>query len=73
MGLLRYGFTAMQLPVVMANTHPENTGSQHVLLKCGLHRQGERAYAHPIYAPFGQMPYFERSASDWLAEFSSTG
>lgn len=69
--LLRYGFTDLGLPSIMAITHANNLASQRVLLKCGLHRQGERAFAHPFYAAYGAMPYFERSAADWLAEFGA--
>jgi len=68
--LLRYGFAELGLPQLMANTHPDNVDSQRVLLKCGLRRKEDRAYAHPMLAPFGLMPYFERDAADWLAEFS---
>lgn len=64
--LLRYAFTVLALPSVMANAHRDNLASQHVLLKCGLERRGERAYSHPAYAPFGPMPYFERDRETWL-------
>jgi RimJ/RimL family protein N-acetyltransferase len=66
--LLRYGFVQRGLPRIMANTHPDNLDSQRVLLKCGLQRRGERAYAHPDLASFGVIPYFERGCADWLAE-----
>lgn len=66
--LLRYGFEQLGLPLLMANTHLDNHASQQVLLKCGLHRRGERLYPHPAYAAFGPMAYFERHAADWLAE-----
>lgn len=69
--LLRYGFVELGLARIMANTHPDNFDSQRVLLKCGLHRQGERSYAHPDLAPFGALPYFERERGGWLAEFGS--
>ncbi|MES2883175.1 MAG: GNAT family N-acetyltransferase [Pseudomonadota bacterium] len=67
--LLRYGFTRLGLPMLMANAALENKASQHALLKSGLHRQGERAFSHPAYAAFGPMAYFERHGADWLAEF----
>lgn len=66
--LLHYGYTQRGLPLLMANTHIDNRASQHVLLKCGLHRCGERRFPHPAYASFGPLAYFERSAADWLAE-----
>lgn len=71
LALLRYGFTVLKLPMIMANTDLPNLASQHVLLKCGLHRKGNRRYAHPMYAPFGDLAYFERHAADWLAEFGA--
>lgn len=64
--LLRYGFANLGLPSICAITHPDNHGSQRVLLKSGLERRGERAFTHPSYAPYGAMPFFERSAADWL-------
>ena len=67
--LLRYGYEQLGLESIMANTHRDNLESQRVLLKCGLHRRGERAYAHPDLAPFGLIPYFERRREDWLTEF----
>ncbi len=66
--LLRYGFAELKLPMLMANAHLDNRGSQQVLLKSGLQRKGERGFAHPAYAAFGPLAYFERSAGDWLAE-----
>ena len=70
--LLRYGFVQRGLARIMANTHPDNLDSQRVLLKCGLHRRGERAYAHPDLAPFGVIPLFERKREDWLADFGAS-
>ncbi len=69
--LLRYGFTTLGLPLLMANAALDNQASQHALLKSGLHRQGERAFAHPAYAPFGPLAYFERRSADWLAQFGT--
>ena len=66
--LLRYGYTRLGLDSICAITALDNRASQHVLLKAGLRRDGERAFAHPIYQPYGPMPYFERSARDWLSE-----
>lgn len=65
--LLRYGYADLALPGICAITAPDNFGSQRVLLKSGLERRGERAFNHPSYRSYGAMPYFERSAEDWLA------
>ena len=64
--LLRYGYSDLGLPSLCAITHPDNFGSQRVLLKSGLERRGERGFSHPSYAPYGAMPFFEREAEDWL-------
>jgi ribosomal-protein-alanine N-acetyltransferase len=66
--LLRYGFTQMHLPRIVAITNLPNVVSQRVLLKSGLHRNGERAFAHPAYASEGPLAWFERDADGWLAE-----
>jgi ribosomal-protein-alanine N-acetyltransferase len=71
--LLRYGFSDLGLTQITAITHLENIGSQHVLLKAGLHRHGQRSFAHPAYAPHGPQAWFERGASDWLAEKDHLG
>jgi ribosomal-protein-alanine N-acetyltransferase len=65
--LLRYGFADLGLRTITAITAPDNVGSQNVLLKSGLHRDGVRRFAHPSYADWGAMPWFERDAADWLA------
>jgi RimJ/RimL family protein N-acetyltransferase len=49
----------------------QNHASQRVLLKIGLERRGERAFAHPDYASEGPMAWFERDAADWRAERGS--
>ncbi len=64
--LMRYGFVDVRLPRLCAMTHPANLASQHVLLKIGLHRHGERSF--PAYAKHGPQAWFEREAADWLAE-----
>lgn len=64
--VLRYGFETLGLPQIVAITDLENTASQHVLLKAGLLRRGERHLAHPAYQP-GPLAWFERDAADWLA------
>lgn len=67
--LLDYGFRVLKLPKLHAITDVGNVASQQVLLKSGLHRRGERAFAHPAYAAAGPMAFFERDASDWLGQF----
>lgn len=66
--LLRYGFSELGLAQIVGITNLANVASQHVLLKCGLHRHGERRLAHPAYADQGPLAWFERDAADWLAE-----
>jgi RimJ/RimL family protein N-acetyltransferase len=66
--LLRYGYVELGLPRIVGITNLGNLGSQRVLEKSGLHRHGERAFAHPAYARHGPLAWFERDASDWLAE-----
>lgn len=71
LALLRYGFTQLAVPRLHAITNPSNVSSQRVLLKAGLHRHGDRAFAHPAYAPAGPMAFFQRDAADWLAQFGA--
>jgi ribosomal-protein-alanine N-acetyltransferase len=66
--LLRYGFKSLRLPQIVAITNLPNEASQRVLLKAGLHRNGERSFAHQAYADQGPLAWFERDAADWLAE-----
>jgi RimJ/RimL family protein N-acetyltransferase len=66
--VLRYGFVRLSLPRIVGIANLGNRASQRVLLKIGLHRHGERAFAHPAYASEGPMAWFERDAADWLAE-----
>lgn len=66
--LLRYGFHDLRLPRIVGMASLANHASQRVLLKIGLHRRGERAFAHPAYAAEGPMAWFEREAADWIAE-----
>jgi ribosomal-protein-alanine N-acetyltransferase len=68
LALLRYGFVELALPRISGMTALDNRASQHVLLKIGLHRHGERAFPHPAYASAGPQAWFERDAIDWLAE-----
>ena len=65
--LLRYGFETLRLPVIAAITNLGNTASQRVLLKAGLRRNGERLFAHPVYADEGPMAWFEVDRDAWLA------
>lgn len=66
--LVRYGFVDCALPHIAGVADRQNVASQQVLQKIGLHRNGERAFPHPAYAAAGPMAWFERNASDWLAE-----
>ncbi len=66
--LLRYGFRDLVLPQIVAITELGNAASQRVLLKCGLMRGSDRVLAHPSYASWGLLAWFERDAADWLAE-----
>ena len=66
--VLRYGFVDLRLPLIVGITNPPHVASQRVLEKIGLHRRGERAFAHPAYAAAGPMAWFERDAAGWLAE-----
>lgn len=66
--LLRYGFVDLALPRIVGITSPGNQASQRVLLKIGLHRKGERTFAHPAYASQGPLAWFERDAAGWLAD-----
>jgi ribosomal-protein-alanine N-acetyltransferase len=68
LALLRYGYAQLGLDSICAITAVENHASQRVLLKAGLRRNGECCFAHPAYLPYGPMPFFERTAHDWLAE-----
>ena len=62
-----YAFAQLKLPRMVGITDMGNVDSQHVLLKSGLHRNGERVFAHPAYR--GEpLAWFERDAVDWLAE-----
>ncbi len=65
--LLRYGFETRRLPVIAAITSLGNTKSQHVLLKAGLRRIGERLLTHAAYADEGPMAWFEADRDAWLA------
>jgi len=71
--VVRYGYTELKLPQITAITDLENVDSQHVLQKVGLHRHGERRFAHPAYAASGALAWFERDAADWLAEDAARG
>jgi len=64
--LLAYGFTRLDLPRIVAITNQGNVASQHVLLKAGLCRKGDRLLAHPAYAEQGPMAWFEADRADWL-------
>lgn len=64
--LLGHGFETLRLPSIAGMTSLGNLASQRVLLKIGLERRGERAFAHPAYAAEGPLAWFERDAGSWL-------
>ena len=66
--VVRYGFLELSLPQIVGIANLGNVASQCVLRKLGLHRRGERAFAHPAYAAQGPMAWFERDRDGWLAE-----
>jgi len=66
--LLRYGYSQLQLPSIVAIADLSNRASQQVLLKAGLRWHGERSFQHPVYAGSGPLAFFERAAQDWLNE-----
>lgn len=63
--LLHYGFATLRVPQIVAITNLENAASQHVLLKAGLRRKGERLLAHEAYADQGPMAWFEADRATW--------
>jgi RimJ/RimL family protein N-acetyltransferase len=63
--LLRYGFEELGLPQISAITDLPHVDSQRVLLKIGLHRDGERRF--PAYGD-DPLAFFTRDARSWLAE-----
>jgi RimJ/RimL family protein N-acetyltransferase len=65
--VLRYGFATLALPGIVAITSLSNVASQRVLVKAGLRRNGERAFAHPAYAKDGPLAWFEGDTAGWLA------
>ena len=65
--IVRYGFRDLGLPRIHAIATLDNHASQRVLLKIGLKRNGERAFAHHAYSAAGPMAWFERDRADWLA------
>ena len=65
--VLRYGFLDLNLPRIAGIANLENHASQSVLLKIGLERRGERAFAHPDYAAAGPLAWFERDRGAWRA------
>lgn len=62
--ILQYGFVELGLPKIAGITDLPHTGSQHVLLKIGLERRGERVF--PAYGS-SALAWFERDAASWLA------
>ena len=68
LALVRYGFVELGLSQIVGITDLPHVASQRVLLKLGLHRKGERSFAHPAYAAEGPLAWFERDAAGWLSE-----
>jgi RimJ/RimL family protein N-acetyltransferase len=66
--LLRYGFVELGLVRIAGMAEHGNVASHRVLTKIGLRQNGERAFPHPAYAQVGPMAWFEREATEWLAE-----
>jgi RimJ/RimL family protein N-acetyltransferase len=64
---LRYAYGELRLPRIVAITDLANVESQHVLEKCGLRREGERALSHPSYAAAGPLAWFVSERDEWLA------
>lgn len=62
--VLHYGFVDLGLPQIAGITEKAHIASQHVLLKVGLERRGERVF--PAYGST-VLAWFERDASSWLA------
>lgn len=60
LGLLRHGFEELGLRRIIANIHPENTGSLRVAEKCGL--RFERVLAQ--YKDFGMVRLFAATNAD---------
>lgn len=65
--VLEYGYGKLRLPRIVAITDRENVDSQKVLLKCGLRREGEKAFAHPAYSASGPLAWFVSDREEWLA------
>jgi RimJ/RimL family protein N-acetyltransferase len=63
--IVRYGFEDRGLPRIAGITSLPNIGSQRVLEKSGLVRNGERAFSHPAYASQGPLAWFEIERDAW--------
>ena len=63
---MRYAYAELELPRVTAITDLDNVESQRVLEKCGLRREGERAFAHPAYSAQGPLAWFVSDRDEWL-------
>lgn len=62
--VLDHGFRALGHEQIVGVTHPENYGSQHVLQKIGLRREGQRI-AYGLSLPFFRLTrrtYLQRAA-----------
>ncbi len=65
LALLRYGFEQLALPRIVGITDLANVESQHVLLKSGLIRDGERRFRHPGYGS-APLAWFRGERGAWL-------
>ena len=61
---LATGLTLGWPPRIAGMASLQKRASQHVLLKIGLERRGERVFAHPEYAVEGPMAWFEGNRDD---------
>ena len=62
--VLHYGFSELGLQQIAGITELPHVASQHILLKLGLERRGERVF--PAYGSV-VLAWFERDAASWLA------
>jgi ribosomal-protein-alanine N-acetyltransferase len=63
--VMRYGFATLGLPRIDAITNLDNHGSQRVLLKLGMRREGERHFAAYGTAP---LAWFECLAHEFRGD-----
>lgn len=71
--IMHYGFGERGLSQICAITNLHHSASQHVLLKAGLERRGERVFAHPILADQGPMAWFVADRATWQVLHTGAG